>query len=118
MKIHSLAYYSAGKNYTVERELPAGKGFADLVFKPRKNRQIPALIVELKYDSSAESAIEQIKNKQYTDCLKDYSGEILLVGINYDKDSKKHFCFSLIILGDTVVWIVSKVSLWQSLNIF
>lgn len=88
----SLAYYSARKNYTVERELPAGKGFADLVFKPRINSHSPALIVELKYDGSAEGAIEQIKNKQYTDCLKDYSGEILLVGINYDKDSKKHFC--------------------------
>lgn len=88
----SLAYYSARKNYTIERELPAGKGFADLVFKPRKNCQTPALIVELKYDGFVESAIEQIKNKQYTDCLKDYSGEILLVGINYDKESKKHYC--------------------------
>ena len=88
----SLAYYSARKSYTVERELPAGKGFADLVFKPRKNCKFPALIVELKYDKSADSAIEQIKNKQYTDCLRDYSGEILLVGINYDKESKKHSC--------------------------
>ena len=50
------------------------------------------MIVELKYDGSAESAIEQIKEKQYTDCLKDYSGEVLLVGINYDKESKKHSC--------------------------
>lgn len=88
----SLAYYSARKHYTIERELPAGKGFADLVFKPRTNCQSPALIVELKYDSTAESAIDQIKNKQYTDCLKDYSGEVLLVGINYDKESKKHSC--------------------------
>lgn len=88
----SLAYYSARKSYTVERELPAGKGFADLVFKPRKNCHSPALIVELKYDKSADSAIEQIKNKQYTECLRDYSGEILLVGINYDKESKKHSC--------------------------
>ena len=88
----SLAYYSARKSYTIERELPAGKGFADLVFKPRTNCHSPALIVELKYDGSAEGAIEQIKNKQYTDCLKDYSGEILLVGINYDRESKKHLC--------------------------
>ena len=50
------------------------------------------MIVELKYDNSAESAIEQIKEKQYTDCLKDYSGDVLLVGINYDKESKKHSC--------------------------
>ena len=88
----SLAYYSARKSYIIERELPAGKGFADLVFKPRSNNSNPAMIVELKYDNSAESAIEQIKEKQYTDCLKDYSGEILLVGINYDKESKKHSC--------------------------
>ncbi|MCI6561019.1 MAG: ATP-binding protein [Ruminococcus sp.] len=88
----SLAYYSARKSYTVERELPAGKGFADLVFKPRKNCHSPALIVELKYDKSADTAIEQIKNKQYTECLRDYSGEILLVGINYDKESKNHSC--------------------------
>ena len=88
----SLAYYSARKSYIIERELPAGKGFADLVFKPRSNNINPAMIVELKYDGSAESAIEQIKEKQYTDCLKDYSGDVLLVGINYDKESKKHSC--------------------------
>lgn len=88
----SLAYYSARKKYTIERELPAGKGYADLVFRPRKNNSNPAMIVELKYDKSAEGALEQIKKKQYTDCLKDYSGDILLVGINYDKDSKSHTC--------------------------
>lgn len=88
----SLAYYSARKTYTIERELPAGKGFADLVFSPRKNNSNPAIIVELKYDKSAEGALEQIKEKQYADCLKDYSGEILLVGINYDKDDKRHTC--------------------------
>lgn len=88
----SLAYYSARKTYTIERELPAGKGYADLVFRPRKNNSNPAMIVELKYDRSAEGALEQIKKKQYTDCLKDYSGEILLIGINYDKDDKCHIC--------------------------
>ena len=88
----SLAYYSARKTYTIERELPAGKGYADLVFRPRKNNSNPAMIVELKYDKSAEGALAQIKKKQYTDCLKDYSGEILLVGINYDKENKSHNC--------------------------
>ena len=88
----SLTYYSARKSYIVERELPAGKGFADLVFRPRKNNINPAIIVELKYDKSAEGAIEQIKRKQYADSLKDYSGEILLVGINYDKEDKCHTC--------------------------
>ena len=88
----SLAYYAARKSYIIERELPAGKGFADLVFKPRSNNSNPAMIVELKYDNSAESAIEQIKEKQYMDCLKNYSGDVLLVGINYDKETKKHSC--------------------------
>ena len=88
----SLAYYSARKTYTIERELPAGKGYADLLFRPRKNNSNPAMIVELKYDKSAEGALAQIKKKQYTDCLKDYSGEILLVGINYDKENKSHTC--------------------------
>ncbi len=88
----SIAYYSARKTHTIERELPAGKGYADLVFRPRKNNSNPAMIVELKCDKSAEDALEQIKKKQYTDCLKDYSGEVLLVGINYDKENKNHNC--------------------------
>lgn len=68
----SLAYYCARKDYIIVRELPAGKGYGDLVFIPRKYCISPALIVEIKYDKSAESAIEQIKNKQYADCLKNY----------------------------------------------
>lgn len=89
----SLAYYSARAYYTLVRELPAGKGFADIVFIPhRAYAEKPALIVELKWDQSADGAIEQIKRKQYVDALKDYTGQILLVGINYDKASKKHQC--------------------------
>lgn len=88
----SLAYYSARKTYTIDRELPAGKGYANLVFRPRKNNSNPALVVELKYDKSAEEAIAQIKKNQYADCLKDYSGDVLLVGINYDKEQKNHTC--------------------------
>ena len=88
----TIAYYSARKDYTMIRELPAGKGFADIVFIPRRNCSKPAMIVELKYNSSADGAIEQIKSKRYTGALDDYSGEILLVGINYDKEQKKHEC--------------------------
>lgn len=76
----------------IERELYARKEFADLIFKLRKNNSNPVMIVELKYDKSVESAIEQIKKKQYADSLKDYSDEILLVGVNYDKNDKKHTC--------------------------
>ena len=91
--ILSLAYYSAKKSYVMYRELAGGKGFADLVFIPRKGCQTPAFIVELKWNKSAEAAIDQIRQKKYTESLKDYSGEILLVGLNYDKDAeKKHTC--------------------------
>ena len=87
----SFAYYSAKNKYIMHRELPTGKGFADIVYIPRKNVNLPALVIELKYNQSAETAIEQIKNKQYTEKIKEYSGEILLVGINYNKD-KNHAC--------------------------
>jgi len=87
----SLAYYSAQKNYTLHREMPAGKGFADIVFEPNRNCNLPAMIVELKWGHSAEEAVEQIKRKDYLDCLQNYHGEILLVGINYDKE-KRHTC--------------------------
>ena len=87
----SLAYYSAQKNYTLHREMPAGKGFADIVFEPNRNCNLPALIVELKWGHSAEEAIEQIKKKDYLDCLQNYHGEVLLVGVNYDKE-KRHTC--------------------------
>lgn len=88
----SLAYYSAKKDYTMYRELPSGDGFADLVFVPRCNCRASTFIVELKWDKSAETAIDQIKQKKYAECLKDYSGEILLVGINYNKNDKRHTC--------------------------
>ena len=88
----SLAYYSARDAYTLIRELPTGKGFADMVFLPHKYSGRPAMIVELKWDQSAEGAIGQIKEKQYVKALEHYTGEILLVGINYDKTTKKHNC--------------------------
>ena len=50
------------------------------------------MIVELKYNRSAEGAIAQIKEKKYVESLKEYQGNLLLVGINYDKESKKHTC--------------------------
>ena len=91
--IISLAYYSARRYYNIIREMPAGKGFADLVFLPRKNHMDkPAMIVELKWDKSADSAIKQIEDRQYTEILKDYKDNALLIGINYDKNSKRHAC--------------------------
>ena len=88
----SLAYYSAMKEYTKVRELPTGKGFADIVFIPKRYSDKPAMIVELKYDKLVEGAIEQIKEKRYVESLKEYQGDLILVGINYDKGTKKHEC--------------------------
>jgi hypothetical protein len=88
----SLAFYSARNNYIFHRELPTGKGFADLVLIPRKNVDSPAIILELKYNLDADTAIEQIKRKQYPAKVAEYVGNILLVGINYDKQQKSHTC--------------------------
>lgn len=89
----SLALYAARNFYTVHRELAGGKGFADLVFIPRKKfLEKPALVVELKWDKSAEGAIRQIKNKEYCQSLEEYKGNLLLVGVNYDKKTKVHEC--------------------------
>ncbi len=90
----SLAYYSARKEYKMIRELPSGRGYADIVFLPLAHTGKPALVVELKYDKTAATAIQQIKDRQYTEALEGYVGEILLVGVNYDKDNlnKPHSC--------------------------
>ena len=89
-----LAYYSARKDYMLIRELPTGRGFADIVFLPLPHAGKPALVVELKYDKTANTAIQQIKDRHYTQAFRNYTGEILLVGINYDKDNKHkpHSC--------------------------
>ncbi len=88
----SLAYYSARRFYRMVREFPAGKGFADIVFIPWGKKNKPAILVELKYDHTAKGAITQIKEKKYINMFDGYSGEILLVGINYEKKTKKHSC--------------------------
>ena len=89
----SLALYAARNFYTVHRELAGGKGFADLVFLPRKQfPDKPALVVELKWDQNVRTAISQIKEKEYCESLEDYQGKLLLVGINYNKKTKEHEC--------------------------
>ena len=88
----SLAYQSAHQYYKFVRELPAGKGFTDIVLIPYRNIDKPAIVIELKYNKSAEGAIKQIKEKQYVDAMRGFVGEIVLVGINYDKRTKRHEC--------------------------
>ena len=89
----TMAYFTAPAYYNVVRELPSGKGFADLVFIPRANAgKRPAILVELKYNKTADSAIKQIKENNYQGALSGYQDEVILVGVNYNKDGdeKKH----------------------------
>ena len=88
----SLAFYYAKNDYIFHRELPTGKGFADLVLMPRKKSDRPAILLELKKDQSAQTAIDQIHSKQYLGKVADYDGRVILVGINYDSKTKKHAC--------------------------
>lgn len=89
----TMAYFTAPAYYNIIRECPAGKGYADFVFVPRKNAGTrPAMVVELKCDTSVDTAITQIKEKGYTEVLKDYGKEVLLVGISYNRETKKHTC--------------------------
>lgn len=90
----ALAYYNAVNEYTLVREMPSGNGYADLIFLPRKHSDKPVMIVELKYNRSAEGAIEQIKDRQYPKALEHWNNDkpMLLIGINYDRKTKEHTC--------------------------
>ena len=89
----TMAYFTAPAYYNIIREMPAGKGFADFVFIPRANAgSRPAMIVELKNNKDAETAIKQIKERRYEGALAGYEGKILLVGISYNTESKQHSC--------------------------
>ena len=76
----------------MHRELASGKGFADIVLIPRKHVDSPAIVLELKVNKDADSAISQIKRKQYPKKLLEYTSNLLLVGINYDRKTKTHDC--------------------------
>ena len=93
-----LAYYAAQDLYTIIPELDTGKGYADLAFIPRKP-DIPAMLIELKYEKDADTAIAQIHRQNYPDRLELYKGNLILVGINYDRtvsndsvEFKHHSC--------------------------
>ena len=88
----SVAYIWAKNDYIIHREYATGKGYADLVMIPRRNVSKTALVIELKFNNSADTAIDQIKRKQYPAKIAEYTGEVLLVGINYDRETKQHTC--------------------------
>ena len=94
------AYYAAQKYYTIIPEMDTGKGYADLICLPAPEYpDKPALLIELKYNQDADTAIKQIKRQKYPERLEHYRGNILLVGIDYDRDAdnsgfefKHHSC--------------------------
>ena len=86
-----LSYIYALNKYTIIKEMTTGKGFADVVFIPFVT-DIPAMIIELKRNGSSETALNQIKQKQYFESLSHYKGNLLFIGINYDEETKKHEC--------------------------
>lgn len=88
----AIAYIWAKNEYIIHREYATGKGYADLVMIPRRNVNKPAFVIELKFNHSADTAIDQIKQKNYPSKIADYTGDILLVGISYDKETKQHSC--------------------------
>ena len=93
----TLALYTANRKYKIVRELPSGKGYADIAFLPRQGENVPAIIVELKAEESPSIAIDQIKRREYPAALEGLAGEILLVGVNYrtdpaNPDYKHHVC--------------------------
>ena len=88
----AIAYIWAKNEYIIHREYATGKGYADLVMIPRRNVNKPAFVIELKFNTSVDTAIRQIKQKNYPSKIADYTGDILLVGISYDKETKQHSC--------------------------
>lgn len=89
-----FALYNSEEYYQQPlQELPSGKGFADLVYipKPERANEYPTLI-ELKWDQSPMTALEQIKQRDYVDKLKESSSQIALIGINYNAKTKVHDC--------------------------
>ena len=88
----NLALYTARNKYKIIREMPPGRGFADMVFVPWHNVNMPAIVVELKWKQSAQTAMDQIRERNYPEAMKDYVGEVMLCGVNYDKETKVHTC--------------------------
>jgi hypothetical protein len=95
-----LAYYAAQLYYTEVVELDSGKGYADVAYLPAPvHPEVPALVVELKYEKTADTALEQIRRRDYPARLEHYRGNTLLVAVSYDREAsstdpafKRHSC--------------------------
>lgn len=93
-----LAFYKAQDDYTLFPEVDTGRGYADLIYIPKRPIH-PALLVELKYNQNADTALEQIQRQKYPSRLEQYKGNLILVGISYDRSAataapnfKHHSC--------------------------
>jgi hypothetical protein len=87
-----FAYISCVDEFLRIEELPSGRGYADVVYLPKKGSDMPIMVIELKWNRTVEGAIAQIKNRNYPQVFEGFGSDILLVGVNYDEKSKKHSC--------------------------
>ena len=86
------AYIACDEEFIKDEEYPTGHGYADIVYRPKKGSDKPAILIELKWNKTADAALSQIRDRDYPHSLMNYGGEILLVGINYDEKTKQHTC--------------------------
>ena len=86
------AYFSCIDSFIRIEELPSGEGYIDLAYLPKVDIGMDAMVIELKWNKTAEGAIKQIKDKKYPEIFESYRSNLILVGINYSKDDKKHEC--------------------------
>jgi len=87
-----FAYLACMEDFRRIDELPSGHGYADVAYVPKKGMDMPVILIELKWNKSAEGAVRQIKDRDYPHMLKGLGSGILLVGVNYDEKTKKHTC--------------------------
>jgi hypothetical protein len=87
-----FAYISCVDEFVRIEELPSGRGYADVVYLPKKGSVLPIMIIELKWNRPVKGAIEQIKQRNYPQVLEGFENNMILVGISYDEKTKKHEC--------------------------
>ena len=83
--------WSTLDDYTCHREEQSGKGRVDVVYIP-DSMEHPLIIIEFKYDTSAEEALSQIKSREYFNNYMSEYPDIIMAGINYSTQTKEHQC--------------------------
>ena len=99
-KVITFVYLQAREYYDIQQENRSGTGYVDYIFYPYR-KEDDGIIIELKVDDTADSAIQQILDRKYAQNFDGKLGEerrctgrILAVGIAYDKKDgqKRHTC--------------------------